>query len=75
MRRADEEVDVFQATLSVQIEVSCRDCGKLQRRHYTRASLPAVCFDCRAQLQKLATAARKMRASTLQSPKDSAEAD
>jgi len=75
MRRADEEVGMFQATLSVQIEVSCRDCGKLQRRHYTRASLPAVCFDCRAQLQKLATAARKMRARTVPLPTDSAGAD
>jgi len=74
MRRTDEEIGMFQTTLSVQIDVSCRDCGRLQRRHYTRASLPAVCFDCRAQLQKLATAARKIRARTLQSLKDGADA-
>jgi hypothetical protein len=33
MRRTDEEVGMFQANLSAQIDVSCRHCGKLQRRH------------------------------------------
>jgi hypothetical protein len=58
---------MFQAIHTEQVEVLCRDCGKPQRRHSMRATLPAVCFDCKAKQQ--ATQAKKIR-SRRQSRKD-----
>jgi hypothetical protein len=60
---------MFQAILTEQVDVLCRDCGKSQRRHSMRATLPAVCFDCKTKQRKQATKAKKIR-SRLQSPKD-----
>lgn len=48
--------------LSGQVEVQCGRCGKPQHRHYSRATLRAICFECRAVRQKERAQAIKQRA-------------
>jgi hypothetical protein len=34
------------------VEVPCHRCGRLQRRHFSKANLTAICFPCKQSLQK-----------------------
>jgi hypothetical protein len=39
---------------TLEIAVACSHCGKLVKRNACRANMPATCFDCRVEMQKVA---------------------